>query len=82
MTNSQGHHYDADFGDIPIILLGLGGCQLEVNDGEIPTASRCSSWAPTVTAVSWPRVLAMPGAAHTLPGELQGLATPEPGFLF
>lgn len=51
MTNSQGHHYDEEFGDIPIIPLGLGGGQLEVNDEEIPATSGCSSWAPMVTAM-------------------------------
>lgn len=46
MTNSQGHRYDEEFGDIPITPLGLGGGQLEVNNGEIPTTSGHSSWVP------------------------------------
>lgn len=51
MTNSQGHHYDEEFGDIPVIPLGLGRGQLQANEGEIPATSGCSSWVPTLTAV-------------------------------
>ncbi|KAJ7402827.1 T-cell activation Rho GTPase-activating protein [Pitangus sulphuratus] len=51
MINSQGQHYNEEFGDVPIISLELGGGQVETNSGENLTISCCSSWAPVVTAV-------------------------------